>query len=454
MCTFLIVVQGVKKGNTLLKDTIKKEGNKTVLGRFAARSAWSLLFQATATGLGFISVTLMARWLGADEYGRYTYVATWVLVCSKLISALFDRLLVRQTAYYETLHTPALALGLFRTALIFTVSMSALVSACSAAAYFWGSDLQSGRLWLIAMAGLPFSAILSNTNSFIQGNHRVLSAQIAEMCISPLLWLMCLVLLYYVICPWGGTTFSAEWAAAGNLAVAFIVLLIGIALLWPSIKPLIGLRPTYDFEGWRKSGVWFFLSTALFLINNRADLLLLGYFSNNKAVGVYKVAVILSEILKLPLIAVNSVLLPQIALYFARNEIDDLQKLVKHSARISTAVAIIIAALLITLSPYLLQFYGTAYNDSYKAMLILCAGQLVNVASGSVGNILNMTKHDRDVFIGLAISTGSNILINVWLIPSMGYMGAACAAAISTILWNILLVALVFWRLRINPTVF
>lgn len=425
-------------------------GNEPVLQRFAAQSVRSLLLQITATGLGFISVTLMARWLGASEYGRYTYILTWIGVIAKLISALFDRLLVRQTAYYDAQNTPALTRGLFQTALTFTTISTLGLVVLSAA---FGLTQNIDTLWLIAIPSLPFTALLSHFSSFMQGHRRVISAQIPEFFILPALWLACIVGLYYS-CQSKHIVFSAEWAAAGNLATIFITWVVSLLLIQPNWRPLSSLKPQYDFMGWWKSGGWFLGASALFLLNSRADLLLLGYFDKAETVGIYKIAVTLSEFLKLPLIAVNAVLMPQIARYWAENDLLGLQKLIKYSARLSTLLAIIAFVGLLGIMPWLLHFYGKAYEQSYSAAIVLGIAQLINVASGSVGNILNMTKHDRDVFYVLAISTSTNLLLGIWLIPTMGYIGAAYSSAISTVLWNLILVFLVRRRLRLNSTVF
>ena len=72
---------------------------------------------------------------------------------------------------------------------------------------------------------------------------------------------------------------------------------------------------------------------------------------------------------------------------------------------------------------------------------ILVTPQLTNLMFGQVGLILNMTGHERDTTRGMAIAAGSNVALNLVLIPLFGMCGAAVATAITVVLWKTIL-----WR--------
>jgi O-antigen/teichoic acid export membrane protein len=67
-----------------------------------------------------------------------------------------------------------------------------------------------------------------------------------------------------------------------------------------------------------------------------------------------------------------------------------------------------------------------------------------------------MTGYQKYTFIGVAVSAILNIILNAALIPQWGAEGAAMATAISTVVWNILLVSFVQKKLNIkmNPLSF
>jgi O-antigen/teichoic acid export membrane protein len=49
-----------------------------------------------------------------------------------------------------------------------------------------------------------------------------------------------------------------------------------------------------------------------------------------------------------------------------------------------------------------------------------------------------MTGREEDVRNILLVSSIANLILNLIFIPRFGLLGAACATALSTILWNIL----------------
>ncbi|MBA7669784.1 hypothetical protein ES703_77918 [subsurface metagenome] len=98
--------------------------------------------------------------------------------------------------------------------------------------------------------------------------------------------------------------------------------------------------------------------------------------------------------------------------------------------------------------------FGPEFTQSHTPLAILAVGQLVNAGMGSVGFLLNMTGHERDVARTLLITAGLNILLNLALIPPFGMAGAASATAVSLALWNFILYQLVKIRIGINSTAF
>jgi O-antigen/teichoic acid export membrane protein len=77
---------------------------------------------------------------------------------------------------------------------------------------------------------------------------------------------------------------------------------------------------------------------------------------------------------------------------------------------------------------------------------------MANVATGSVGVLLVMTGHQRDAALGTAAGAGLNVLLAVALIPPLGVLGAAIAAAASNVVSNGLLVIAVRRKLRLDST--
>jgi len=75
--------------------------------------------------------------------------------------------------------------------------------------------------------------------------------------------------------------------------------------------------------------------------------------------------------------------------------------------------------------------FGQPYRSAYPALAILCGGQLFHAATGAPGLFLNMTGHEGDTAIAVAVTAVLNVLLNLLLIPQFGIAGAATATAVS-----------------------
>ena len=76
---------------------------------------------------------------------------------------------------------------------------------------------------------------------------------------------------------------------------------------------------------------------------------------------------------------------------------------------------------------------------------MLAVGQLINVLTGSVSFVLMMTENYRSMFVTALWTVVVNLLLSFILIPDLGAMGAALAAAGSLVIASVLRVFFV-WR--------
>ena len=193
--------------------------------------------------------------------------------------------------------------------------------------------------------------------------------------------------------------------------------------------------------------------SGLSAIHAQASIILLGILGSEKLVGIYFVSYRLATMVTFILIAANTALAPIIARLYAEGDLERLQHVITKSVRILLLVSLPLALAFILEGHWFLLLFGPEFTQGRVALAILCLGQIVNIASGSVGFLLIMTGHERQAALGLAISVLANIVLNVTLIPVWGLKGAACATAISMLIWNVLLVVMVHKRLGIHPTV-
>jgi len=189
-------------------------------------------------------------------------------------------------------------------------------------------------------------------------------------------------------------------------------------------------------------------------LNSRIDIFLLGLLRGSEEVGVYNIALKISETIAFGLVIVNFVVAPVIAKLFANGEILQLQQLITRAAQMVFLFSFPLVLLIFLFGQNVLAFFGVDLLNGNKALLILCSGQLINILCGSVGTVLMMTGHQRFSLYALGISTVFNIVVNIILTPGYGVVGTAIATTGSLTMWNLMMYWFVRKKVKIYPTPF
>jgi O-antigen/teichoic acid export membrane protein len=435
---------------------------RTVLANFR-QSQWycRLLRDVTSTfglkvaysGLNFALGVVLARLLGATGFGAYNYAIAWMSLLNTLAVLGLDKLLVREIAICHAKSEWGRMRGLLRW-----TSGVVLCTACSLALLVAAfTCLLAGRLnplvlttFWIALLLLPFLALMKLRQAVMQGLLHVVSGQVAEMLLFPLLLLGAVGGAHLLL----GHGLTASWAMGMNVLVASITFLIGTVLLNRAIpRKAREAVPIYQTTVWRQSALPILFSTVLQIVNGRLDTLLLGAIKGAGAVGIYSVAARWGELLTFFLSTLLPALAPRIASLHTTGDREGLQRVVTRCARMTLLCSLPIVIVLLGGSHWLLLLYGPTFTQGQTALIILSIGQLCNVLVGPVGWLLLMTGHERDTVTSLVASVTVNAGLNLGLTPHMGLEGAAIASASSIITWNTLMAFFVYKRLGVHSTV-
>lgn len=150
------------------------------------------------------------------------------------------------------------------------------------------------------------------------------------------------------------------------------------------------------------------------------------------------------------LIAVNLVVAPKFAQAFAKGNQKEVNKLSLLSSRLMIALAVPVLAFMIFFPEFLMGLFGEEYKVAAPLLQILAIGQFINVITGSVGYLLNMTGHEKDMRNVVLFSGPLAIALAFGLTSQFGLMGAAYATAISVATQNLLALWMVKKRLGFN----
>lgn len=435
-----------------IREAVAGEGLRA---RLLRGGAGSVLIRAGNRLLGLLLGIVLARGLGAEGYGIYAYAFAVMGLLMVLAEAGVPTLLLREVAA----SLGQARWGLLRGALVrggqfvglasVTVSLAGLLVLWAAADRLSHAELHTT---LLMLAVLPLAALARMIAHAMRGLERVVAGQVVELLLRPLLVLPAVAALFL----YSPALRQPQYAMAAQLVAVAVVVLAGWWALKRNLPAEAASRPPeYRTRQWLKSALPFTLIGGAGIINNQADIIMLGWFRPSADVGIYRVAVQGSVLVAFGLQAANAVVAPHFSRLYAAGDRVRLQRLVTTSARVILLAAVPVAAAFVLAGDAIAAWvFGAEFAASHGALAILSVGQLCNAAFGSVGFLLNMTGHESDTARALWTTAVLNIVLNAALIPFFGKEGAAVASAVSLVTWNVMLYRLVRKQLGIRPGAF
>jgi O-antigen/teichoic acid export membrane protein len=413
----------------------------------------SLGLRAASLILGILTSIILARLLGKEGFGIYTYAMTWPTLLGIPATLGFNNLLVREVAIYNSKSTWGLLRGLLQWSnfiVLIVSTMIALIGIALVLNFGNNGEREMTDALCMALISLPIVSLTSLRLAAMKGLHRVVLGQMPEKLLAPLLLLIFSIVSFFWL---KGRENATIWILSLQMLAFVITFAIG-AILLTRVMPqeIKKAAPEYKIVSWLKDGIPFILMGGLVVINSRVAVLMLGSLQGASAVGVYAVVSRITTPIIFALGILNNVLSPTFATLYAEGKLVQLQRLVTRSTRLITLSALAMTIGLIILRQWVLSLFGAEFVQGQTALIILSIGYLVNAMTGSVAVLLSMTRHANFSAATVGLGVTLNVLLNWILIPKWGVNGAAVATATSMIVGNVINVIWVRLKLGIKST--
>jgi O-antigen/teichoic acid export membrane protein len=429
--------------------------NSAGLGRqIAKRATGSFGLKLGMMAFSFGTNILLTRTLGVKDFGLYSYIITWISLLQIPSDFGLTSVVTRMVAVYQVKGQWRLMRGLLSWSnLVVATTAISLGLLAATAAWFLRPQLPPNSLHLVwlGLLAVPFYALTSLRQGTMRGLQKVILGQLPEFIIQPLLFIIAFASSMVLL----GERLNLTWVMGLRFLSVMLAYNIGAAMLQKELpKQIKQDLPKYEVDVWVKSALPFVLAALMMILNNKASILMLGAVKGAEEVALYVVASRGADLLIFALGVVNLSTGPNFARLHAQGNLPKLQQLVTQSARAIFFLTLPLALGLIAFGHWFLLLFGPEFTQSYPVLVTLSIGQIINAFTGSVALLLSMTGHERDTLIGRSIGAALNIIFNACLVPHWGAEGAAISTAISTAIWNIILLFAVYKRLGINATAF
>jgi O-antigen/teichoic acid export membrane protein len=390
----------------------------------AKKSSFAVIIQLISWGIAipiiFPTTALLTHYLQPIQYGEYSYTLPFLAICALFTFTGMDPLLVRQLSRQKRRMWNATLSYTAGTRLCTTLGVS-LIAAC--VAFLLPVSAEQHVLLLLGVGTLIFSYSFNCVRGVYE------SGFVAEQHVTPIALLSTLNRLL--------TAALIVIAVVVRLSLVQTYILIAysdlpcfLVLVFLARKRFnmsIRISPSHIRETLRKS-----LSLtghdALALLSGQADILLLLPLAGPLSVGIYALAMRITDPLMNVVYAYVNGLFPFLCTKFEQGRAE-FALLYREATRIM-ALGIIPLAIFVSIeAPAIIALLGGAhFAAAVPATRIL----MWSIATAFFGNLALQTcmaaNQERRIPYATAFSLGTNILANLVLIPILQTTGAAIAA--------------------------
>jgi len=167
----------------------------------------------------------------------------------------------------------------------------------------------------------------------------------------------------------------------------------------------------------------------------QVPLWIIGLIHSASDVAIYGTVSRVVNLVTLPLIVINSVVPPIISRLMGLNHKHLLETYLRRIATISGLLSIVVFIIILNIGDKILEvIFGVFYGTGYPSLVILSIGIVVNVVSGSCGQVLMMTHGQQQYMLVNLIALVTMISGLFFITPHYGVLGASVIVTFATII--------------------
>lgn len=399
------------------------------IGVFAVR--------AGSAALLFLTQIVLARWMGAGEYGLFVTAWTCVLVLGGIVHLGFNVAMMRLAPQYYANKDYGAFRGLWAGGRR-VVTTSATVVALLGLAAVWIVEVDGSAALALPLA-LAFLCLPLYTRTDVQdglgrGQGWTMSSIVPPFIVRPLALLAMVAIAFLAGSP--------ATAVTGMMLAFFSVVAANVmqtVLLKRRIRETIPeATPTYDYAGWFKISLPLLAGGISEIVTLNADVLLLNLFRPPEEIGIYYAAAKTTALALFVLYAVGTAYAGRIAAASALGNRAEIETLVGQAVRWTFIPSAAVTLAILAAGYPVLASFGEGFTDAYPLMFILAAGILTKASMGPSELILNMLGHQRASALSMATAAILSVVLNLMLIPIWGVTGAAVATATAIVSMSVI----------------
>jgi O-antigen/teichoic acid export membrane protein len=408
--------------------------------------------QVAGAGLAYLTQLFLARWLGAQEFGVYTFTVGWSTIAAVAAGLGLATAVLRFVPLYLRSERLGHLRGLLRLAIACTVGVGAAIALLGTAAFLvFDPGLEGGRAAaIIGLWSIPLLALLTLQQEVARSLGRATLAYLPPLILRPVLVLVAAAALV-------GAGHSLTAALALGLTAAAVAIAVAVQSIGIHERLGVAVRraaTVYEARHWLTTAAPMLLVSGFVIVLLQTDVIMVGAFLGPRDAGIYGAAAKTATLVSLVPIAANALAAPVLGSMIAeRRPRRDAQRLTSAVAVWSFWPSLAISVVLAIGSTQILALFGAGFSGGSTSLDVLLLGQVVNAGAGAVGWLMLLSGNQREAaWVYGCVAIGHVALLAV-CVPLLGMIGAAIVTTVSYTVWNLWLNSLVVRRLGLHPSI-
>lgn len=423
------------------KKSKEQAAEQTATRKQIRGSSLLLIGRVLSKGVGFAVQVLIVRYLAKSDYGAFAYALSVVTLGETIATFGLDRAVTRFVPIYHEQDDYRKMFGTLFLVLSTVISLGlAMILLFYGLQDFIGerliNDQQALSLLLIMIFLAPVQALDTLLNGLFAVFSRPRAIFFRKYVLGPVLKLSVVLLLIF-----GGSGvrfLAAGYLGAGVIAVAIFSVVLFRVLQEQNLFEKFSLRtmqiPTREVLAFT---VPLLTSDLVYMVMGSVDAVLLEYFQGTVDVAALRAVQPLAKLNQIVLASFGLLFTPAAARMFAQNDREGINDLYWQNAIwIAVASFPIFAATFSLAQPITILLFGEQYADSGLILALLAVGYYYNAALGQNGLTLKVFGKVRYVMVINIMAAVLNLVVNLFLIPRFGAMGAALGTFITLMIFN------------------
>jgi O-antigen/teichoic acid export membrane protein len=378
----------------------------------ARNAGWMALGQGSGFLLQAAYFLLIARLLGATEYGVYAGAFALTSILGQYSAMGSGTLFLR----YVTADRRQFSVY-WGNILVTTTAASVLIVA--ALALFSGSLLGPGTRSITLLAAvanclcLQLTASAARVFQTYEELRTTAGLSLANNFARTLAAAVMLVALRRAS--------AYQWSVA-TLAVSFLAAALSVLMVTVRFG-----RPSFSFAQMRRDlleGLGYSFASSTATAYNDVDKAMLSHYGMNAANGIYSMAYRVIDVATIPIVAVREAAMPR----FFRSGSGGIRGAAPFAWRLlwrTLPLGALAGLAVFVAAPLVPRLAGGGFQESAPALRWLCLIPLFRSAHQMTGSAITGSGLQRYRTLSQLLAVGLNVGLNVWLIPRHGWLGAA-----------------------------